>query len=66
MLGFVYANGDRFYSFSGLHRFKAKYKPTWRDRYIAYQGGLRSFTKVGNALVKTMKRTAKSPLISRN
>jgi phosphatidylglycerol lysyltransferase len=26
-LRFAYANGDRFYSFSGLHRFKAKYKP---------------------------------------
>lgn len=49
-LRFMYANGDRFYSFSGLHRFKAKYDPEWQDRYIAYRGGVRSFTKTLNAL----------------
>ncbi len=56
-LQFVYANGDRFYSFSGLHRFKAKYEPEWRDRYIAYKGGLRGFTRTLNALNKAMSRT---------
>ena len=58
ILSFAYANTDRFYSFSGLYRFKSKYKPAWRDRYIIYQGGLRGFTKATNSLVKTMKRTA--------
>jgi phosphatidylglycerol lysyltransferase len=54
-LRFVYANGDRFYSFSGLHRFKAKYQPEWSSRYVAYRGGLRSFTRAMNALNKAMK-----------
>jgi phosphatidylglycerol lysyltransferase len=54
-LRFVYANGDRFYSFSGLHRFKAKYKPEWRSRYIAYRGGIRTFSRVINALNRAMK-----------
>lgn len=54
-LRFVYANGDRFYSFSGLKRFKTKYEPEWRSRFIAYRGGLRGFTKLLNALVRAMR-----------
>lgn len=54
-LRFVYANGDRFYSFSGLHRFKAKYQPEWSSRYVAYRGGLRGFTRAMNALNRAMK-----------
>ncbi len=53
-LRFVYANGDRFYSFSGLHRFKAKYEPHWSSRYIAYDGGISNFTRVLNALNRAM------------
>lgn len=56
-LRFVYANGDRFYSFSGLRRFKSKYDPDWQSRYIAYKGGLRSFTRVLTALNRAMKNT---------
>lgn len=55
VMRFAYANGDRFYSFSGLHRFKAKYEPEWRDRYVAYQGGLRGFSRTMAALMRTMK-----------
>jgi len=54
-LRFVYANGDRFYSFSGLRRFKEKYEPVWQPRYIAYRGGLSSFTKALNALNRAMR-----------
>lgn len=54
-LSFAYANGDRFYSFQGLYRFKAKYQPEWRDRYVAYQGGLRGFTRTMSALMRAMK-----------
>ncbi|GAC1386827.1 MAG: hypothetical protein NVS1B7_7030 [Candidatus Saccharimonadales bacterium] len=56
-LQFVYANGDRFYSFSGLRRFKAKYEPEWSSRYIAYRGGIRGFTRTLNALNKAMGKT---------
>jgi phosphatidylglycerol lysyltransferase len=55
MLRFTFANGDRLYSFSGLYRFKAKYEPEWRDRYIAYQGGVRGFTRSVTALMRTMR-----------
>lgn len=54
-LRFAYANGDRFYSFSGLYRFKAKYEPQWRDRYVAYQGGIRGFSRTMTALMRTMR-----------
>jgi phosphatidylglycerol lysyltransferase len=54
-LRFAYANGDRFYSFSGLHRFKAKYEPQWRDRYVAYQGGVRGFSRTMTALMRAMR-----------
>lgn len=57
-MGLVYSNIDKLYSFSGLYRFKNKYEPHWRERYIAYRGGIRGFTKVMNALLKTMKKTA--------
>ncbi len=55
VLQFTYANGDRFYSFSGLHRFKSKYEPDWRDRFVAYQGGFRGFTRGMTALMRTMR-----------
>ncbi len=55
VLRFAYVNGDRFYSFSGLKRFKAKYEPTWEDRYLGYKGGIAGFTKMLNALVRAMR-----------
>ena len=45
----------RFYSFSGLHRFKQKYEPNWSDRYIAYKKGVRGFTRTVTALNVAMK-----------
>lgn len=54
-LRFLYANGDRFYSFSGLRRFKEKYRPNWEDRFIVYRGGPASFTRTLAALNRVMK-----------
>lgn len=55
ILRFAYDNGDKLYSFSGLYRFKSKYKPIWQDRFIAYQGGIRGFSKTITALNKAMQ-----------
>lgn len=55
VLRFAYVNGDRLYSFSGLHRFKDKYEPSWEDRFLAYKGGVRGFSKMLNALLAAMK-----------
>jgi len=54
-LRLVYANGDHFYSFSGLERFKAKYHPTWEDRYMAHTGGAAGFALAMTALTRAMK-----------
>jgi phosphatidylglycerol lysyltransferase len=54
-LRFAYSNGDRLYSFSGLHRFKAKFRPNWEARYIAYQGGVGNFTRILTALNRAMR-----------
>lgn len=56
VLQFAYSNGDRFYSFSGLHRFKAKYEPKWEDRFVAYQDGMRGFSKTMTALTRCMRK----------
>ncbi len=36
----VFDHGDRFYNFTGLRNFKAKFQPVWRPRYMAVAGGL--------------------------
>lgn len=54
-LRFIYANGDRFYSFSGLTRFKAKYHPNWENRYIVYGGGPAGFARALTALTRAMR-----------
>lgn len=35
---FVFENGERFYNFRGLRRFKQKFNPDWEPRYIAAPG----------------------------
>ncbi len=32
--------GDRFYSFEGLRKYKEKYHPVWRPKYLASPGGI--------------------------
>jgi phosphatidylglycerol lysyltransferase len=54
-LSFVYSNGDRFYSFSGLHRFKQKYEPEWSDRFIVYRNGIRTLTRTLTSLNVAMR-----------
>ncbi len=36
----VARHGERFYGFGGLRRFKSKFAPEWRPRYLAAPGGM--------------------------
>ncbi|MBL8628735.1 MAG: bifunctional lysylphosphatidylglycerol flippase/synthetase MprF, partial [Rhodospirillaceae bacterium] len=37
---FIFKHGENFYNFEGLRRYKAKFQPQWRAKYIATHGGL--------------------------
>jgi phosphatidylglycerol lysyltransferase len=36
----VHRYGEEFYNFDGLRRYKQKFSPVWRPRYLASPGGL--------------------------
>jgi phosphatidylglycerol lysyltransferase len=37
---FLFRQGDHFYNFQGLRRYKEKFDPQWRAKYLACPGGL--------------------------
>ncbi len=36
----IYRHGEHFYNFDGLRRYKAKFRPVWKAKYLAYPGRL--------------------------
>lgn len=47
----VYEHGDRFYNFSGLRAFKAKFQPHWEARYMAVSGGINPMLALADVTV---------------
>ena len=41
----IFSHGEAFYNFEGLRRYKEKFDPEWRPRYIACPGGLLSLPR---------------------
>jgi len=37
---YLYSHAGHFYNFDGLRRFKAKFDPVWKPKYLAAPGGL--------------------------
>lgn len=54
----IFRNGDHFYNFEGLRRYKEKFQPQWRPRYLACPGGL----TIAPALIDVSTLIAKRPL----
>ncbi len=46
--GFLFQHGEHFYNFQGLRRYKEKFDPEWRPRYLASPGGLALPTVLGD------------------
>ncbi|HET8991530.1 MAG TPA: phosphatidylglycerol lysyltransferase domain-containing protein [Candidatus Saccharimonadales bacterium] len=61
LMKFAYANGDPFFSFSGLYKFKSKYEPDWQDRFVVYKNGLTGFSKTMTTLTRYMSKSVNLP-----
>jgi phosphatidylglycerol lysyltransferase len=51
----IYAHSKKFFSFKGLHDYKAKYQPVWEDRFLVYQGSPLNLTKIALAIMNLSK-----------
>ncbi len=51
LLNKAYKLSNSFIGFTGLHHFKAKYKPNWEPRYIFYQKGPGRLLRMGLAVL---------------
>jgi len=55
ILAALYGSNQRFISFKGLHRYKAKFEPEWQPRYLYYQGNPSRLPQIGLAIAKLIK-----------
>ena len=53
----LYARGNRFYNFQGLHRYKDKFNPEWEPRYLVCPSGI-SLPLILTNLVSLISRGA--------
>lgn len=58
--GLVYRMGDHFYSFRGLRRYKEKFGPVWRPKYLACPGGL----AIGRVIIDITAAIANAPKVA--
>jgi len=56
---YVYEHINQFYSFKGLHDFKAKFQPRWSPRYLVYAGP----ASLPGAVLAVMRADAGSNLL---
>lgn len=48
---FLFENGDRFYNFQGVRRFKDKFGPQWESRYVAYKDSIGAAAGIFNVIL---------------
>lgn len=54
LLNLLYRSNQRFISFQGLRRFKAKFEPDWEPKYVAYRGTVARAARIAYALSRLM------------
>jgi phosphatidylglycerol lysyltransferase len=55
---FVFRHGEHFYNFQGLRKYKEKFNPQWRPKYLAAPGGLslpQTFTNLATLISGGMR-----------
>ena len=55
---FVFRHGEHFYNFQGLRKYKEKFNPQWRPKYLAAPGGLslpQTFTNLATLISGSMR-----------
>lgn len=55
---YIFKNGEHFYNFDGLRKFKEKFAPDWRSKYIAYPKNS-SIPKIAFGLTKLISNAKK-------
>ncbi len=58
---YVYEHSTVWFSFKGLRSFKAKFEPTWEDRFLVYQGGHVASLRTALALLRLTHRPIAAP-----
>ncbi len=48
----IFEHLNRFFSYKGLHSYKAKFQPEWEARFLVYQTGVPGLLRTGLALTK--------------
>ena len=51
----VFRHGEHFYNFQGLRKYKEKFEPQWRPKYLICPGGLAVPRVLSNVLSLTSK-----------
>lgn len=48
----IYEHMNHFFSYKGLRNYKSKFKPTWEDRFLIYEGTTASLIKTALAITR--------------
>lgn len=62
----VYEHMNRFFSYKGLRAYKAKFDPSWEDRFLIYEGGTPGLVKTGLAIARVTEELTTEDFIGQD